>query len=241
MEYGIWIESLGGHLETHTHFEEWVQSHNQAVDEWCRFKDCKASWNGGKSNIHPATIEIKQGAQEWHMLAYPSQDIFSVNPDVGMHMCAKFGDSCLSMSFIRNHDEGCRQLIPLDNIAFEFDQSWMAEAGMFYYDIKREQSARRYWASLIRGVLEGRVTPSESLWIIDRNSKWFEESLRDNKTVYRDCEGEYVEMGWDNVPKSTGDGVSLSASAFLSSFISSSHVELRQIFAGSGSLYTDCA
>ncbi|RGP66126.1 tetracycline resistance [Fusarium sporotrichioides] len=156
-------------------------------------------------------------------------------------MCAEFGDPSLSMSFIRNHDEGCRQLILLDNIAFEFGQSWMAEASMFYFDMKGAQSARGYWASLIRGVSEGRVTPSESLWIIDRNAKWFEESLKDNKTVYRDCEGEYVEVGWDNIPKSTGDGVSLSVSAFLSSFISSSHVELRQIFAGPGSLYPDCA
>ncbi|CEI66261.1 unnamed protein product [Fusarium venenatum] len=36
-----------------------------------------------------------------------------------------------------------------------------------------------------------------SLWIIDNNSTWFEGSVEEDRTVYRDCEGEYVELSWE--------------------------------------------
>ncbi|KAM0355582.1 hypothetical protein ACHAO7_005515 [Fusarium culmorum] len=241
---GLWMACKESRevIIKHTHFEEWVQLQNRAIDEGHGLMGYEADWDGGESAAHPATIAIKEGNQEWHMLAYPAQDIFCVNPDVRIPMRQEIEDSCLSMSFIRDPEKELFQSMPLENIAFDFDQSWMedGECGTSYYKMKYEQSARGYWASLLRGVLQ-RDVPHKTLWIIDKNAKWFERSLKDDRTVCIDSEGEYVEVSWDDVPESTGDGVSHSASAFLSSFYCANVSELSQEFAGPGSYYPYCA
>lgn len=157
-------------------------------------------------------------------------------------MHQEYGETCIDMSFVQDPENELWQSMPVDNIAFEFDQSWMEDCGceMSYYDMKNEQSARGCWASLIREAIQ-RSAPRRSLWIIDKNAKWFKRSVTSERIVYRDCEGEYVEGSWDDVPYITGDGVSPSASEFLSSFWCRNVGELREVFAGPGSCYPACA
>ncbi|KAM0234718.1 hypothetical protein ACHAPO_006081 [Fusarium lateritium] len=221
----------------HTHFDEWVQLQNRAIDEGHAFNRYKAGWDSGKPAAHPATIEMKDTTGEWHMLAYPTRDVFCLNPDVSMSVPREIEDS-LSIPFTRNPDEWL-QSIPLDNIAFQFDQSWMVDCEMSYYDMKYEKSARGYWACLLDAALY-RCEPRKSLWIIDKNAKWFEDSPNGDRVVYGDFEGGYVEVNWDDVLDSTGDGAPLSASAFVDKFFCANISELRQVFAGPGSLYPYC-
>ncbi|EKJ75974.1 hypothetical protein NXS19_002968 [Fusarium pseudograminearum] len=237
---GLWMACKESReiIIKHTHFEEWIQLQNQAIDEGHRLMSYEADWDSDESDGHPATIAIKEGNQEWHVLLYPAKDIVCIRPHVEIPMHQEYGETCIDISFVQDPENELCQSMPVDNIAFEFDQSWMEGCGleMSYYDMKNEQSARGCWASLIREAIQ-RAAPRRSLWIVDKNAKWFNRSVTSERIVYRDCEGEYVEGSWDDVPESTGDGVSFSASAFLGSFFCANSMELREVFAGPGSYY----
>ncbi|KAF5229209.1 hypothetical protein FAUST_10572 [Fusarium austroamericanum] len=226
-------------IAEHTDFKEWIKLNNEAIHDDDQFNRCKASWDGCKSTVHPAAIEMKEDNQKWHDLVYPARDIFCVRPNVEIPMPEKIQKLCLWLSF-RDPENELYQSMPLDSIAFEFDQSWMEDCKMPYYDMQDEQSVRGCWASLIEDAIDI-YDPSRTLWIIDKNAKWFNRYGNNDKTVYRKCEGDYIEASWDNVPESTGDGVSLSASAFLSSFSDRNGLLLCEIFAGPGSYYPCCA
>ncbi|KAG8676431.1 hypothetical protein FPOAC2_02525 [Fusarium poae] len=222
-------------IEKHTHSEAWVHLRNEAIDEDESFNSYKPGWDSGTSAIHPATIEIEDDTEEWHMLAYPSQDIFCIKLDATMPIPEEIEDSWLYTFFSRNSDGySCRP----DNIAFEFDQSWMVDSEMRYRDMTREHSVRGYWALLVDGQLV--YEPRRALWIIDKNAKWFERSPERDKIIYRDYDGDYVEVDWDDVPESTGDGASLSASAFFDKFWGANWFDLCGIYSGFGPEFIHC-
>lgn len=218
---GLWMACKESRevIIKYTHFEEWIQLQSQAIEEGHGLMGYAADWDSCEAAGHPATIAIKEGNQEWHVLFYPAYDIVYIRPHVEIPMHQEYGETCIDMSFVQDPENELWQSMPVDNISFEFDQSWMEDCGceMSYYDMKNEQSARGCWASLIREAIQ-RSAPRRSLWIIDKNAKWFKRSVTSERIVYRDCEGEYVEGSWDDVPYTTGDGVSPSASEFLSSF-----------------------
>ncbi|OBS28431.1 hypothetical protein FPOA_02369 [Fusarium poae] len=224
-------------IEKHKNFEEWVHLRNQAIDEDESFNSYKAGWDSGTSAIHPATIE--DGTEDWHMLTYPGQDIFCYKLDATMPVTEEIKDMGLYTPFIRNSDWYSCQPQPPDNIAFEFDQRWMEDSKMWYHYMQEEQSVRGYWALLLEEQLN-RNEPRRTLWIIDKNAKWFERSPERDTIIYRDYDEDYVEVDWDDVPDSTGDGASLSASAFFDRFWTANYLDLRGIFRYSTSYYLHC-
>ncbi|CAF3577234.1 unnamed protein product [Fusarium graminearum] len=57
----------------HTHFEEWIQLQNQAIEEGHGLMGYAADWDSCEAAGH--TNAIKEGNQEWHVLLYPAHDI----------------------------------------------------------------------------------------------------------------------------------------------------------------------
>jgi hypothetical protein len=101
----------------------------------------------------------------------------------------------------------------IHNIAFEFDQSWMDDFPRDFDHLKSEKnSARGCWARYFIGSLK---TDHLNLWIIDKNAKWLRDSDHDYDTIYRDCEGDYVEIDNEDIFDHTGGGRSATASAFI--------------------------
>jgi hypothetical protein len=172
----------------------------------------------------PAIIDYDgEGGEECRMLVYPSRDMFCIKVD-DWHSIRRGHHPDIQMPFIRFNDDDADyfqwwshnryqslfEQPDLQDIALEFDPSWMTDIPDFYLDMIYENSARGY---LVHWVYENAKLYHESLSIIDKEAEWFAKSPVE--TVYRDYDTEYVKISWDDVADHTYPGLSPSASAFM--------------------------
>lgn len=213
----------------HTNYEDWIEIQHEAMDEGEPFRSyCRQeSWPDGEEIPHPATMDLERAGQEWHMLVYPEHDIFCIRATRWKSTYKAQRKYVMSMSFARGKPlkykpdrHKCDHTsfewlnsIWIHNIAFEFDQSWMDDLPRdFFCLVREENSARGCWA---RYFIQSLDSNHLNLWIIDKNAQWSGDSDQDYDTLYRDCEGDYVEVDNEDILDDTGDGISSSVSAFL--------------------------
>lgn len=84
----------------------------------------------------------------------------------------------------------------MENLALEFDLSWNHALPEYIYDLRMEESPRGLLAKLIDEMVYWLDFPG--LWLVDKSVYWRAEPDRDYSTVFYDCDGEYVEIGWDD-------------------------------------------
>ncbi|RBR18673.1 uncharacterized protein FIESC28_05950 [Fusarium coffeatum] len=172
----------------------------------------------------PAIIDYDgEGGEECRMLVYPSRDMFCIKVDDWKPLRrGRYPD--IQMPFIRYNDDDedyfqwwshnrYRSLFKQPNIqdiALEFDPSWVTDIPDFYLDMMRENSARGY---LVDWLYENAILCDEGLSIIDDEAKWF--AKRPAETVYRDFDTEYIKISWEDVADYTYEGHSPNAAAFM--------------------------
>jgi len=213
----------------HTNYENWIKIQDEAMDDdepfRCYYR--QETWPDDQEIPHPATMDLERVGQEWHMLVYPEHDIFCIKATRWRSTYKAERKYVMCMSFARGkpfkfkrdrHKYGDNSFEWLDsiwirNIAFEFDHSWIEDLPADFGSLMKEKdSARGCWA---RHFLESLDNDQGNLWIIDKNAKWLRASDQDHDTIYRNCEGDYVEVDQEDIFDHTGDGTSASVSAFI--------------------------
>ncbi|KAM0349833.1 hypothetical protein ACHAPU_003667 [Fusarium lateritium] len=212
-------------MAEYAHFEDWARS---------------ADWSGGNGSPHPAIIDTCHGEEECRMLVYPANDIFCIQVDDWIDLKEQGSDPKIYMpplGYKRNDDDDDddeddyrdNQKLLVKNIALEFDGSWLVDLPNHVYHLADENSARGYLTNLLKqkayhcqlfdidmGMYMDMDMEREVIWIVDKEAKWFDNADEHHDTVYRDCDGEYIEVSFDDYVRSNlGDGPVPNAAKFL--------------------------
>ncbi|KAF5233589.1 hypothetical protein FANTH_12505 [Fusarium anthophilum] len=136
-----------------------------------------------------ARISIRENGKDWDAPVHPTNDIFCIKSR--------------TWNTLGNHAEGWQIQIPdlspggsrttnIQNIAFEFDESWNKDLPKSYYDLMSETSARGFLSRLLyNGFLNDSTTPQ--IWIIVKNAQWTIDPYRPRPTKpLQDYDTEYV-------------------------------------------------
>jgi hypothetical protein len=195
-------------IAKHTHFEDWVRIQKRAIVDIEYFHWCSADWSGGNESPHPAIIDTCDGEEECRMLVYPAKDIFCIQMDDWIDLQKQYSDPDINMLLMRHkrngYEDDCEddyeddfQKLQIKNIALEFDSSWLVDLPDDIYDLANENSARGYLTHLLKTKAFSFLhvfVESEGIWIVDKEAKWFNNPKEHHNTVYRDCDGEYIEV-----------------------------------------------
>ncbi|CAJ0547186.1 Ff.00g018130.m01.CDS01 [Fusarium sp. VM40] len=238
-------------IAKYTQFEDWVRIQKGAIFDFKYHEKYNAEQSDGNESPHPAFINTCEGEEECRMLVYPTNDIFCIQADDWIDLKKHRFPPYIHMSLNlykrndRENDDDNRygwpilQRLYLQNIALEFDNSWLVDLPDCKYGLAHENSARGFLAKLIfDAAYDHRHLRSEGvgIWIVDKKAKWLnnvdddedhgcvdedEDEDHDNAdkhhdTVYRDCDGEYIEVHEDNfVDRHLCYGAGTSAVTFL--------------------------
>ncbi|KAF5663643.1 tetracycline resistance protein [Fusarium heterosporum] len=205
-------------IAKYTQFEDWVGIQRKAIIDSKSFYKYNADSSDGNKSHHPAIIGASEGEEECCMLVYPANDIFCIQVDDWADLKEQGSDPEIYMSFIRckrddrkdyhadehEDDAGWQrpQKLQLENIGLEFDNSWLVDLPDHVYDLAYENSARGYLTNLLKqkaDYLDPLDFEREAIWIVDKWAKWFSNADEHHGTVYRDCDGEYIEVYCDDL------------------------------------------
>ncbi|KAG5821434.1 hypothetical protein H9Q74_000271 [Fusarium xylarioides] len=134
-----------------------------------------------------ARISIRGTGEDWDSPVNPAHDIFCIRSK--------------TWNTHDNHAEGWQIQIPdlstkgstdIENIAFEFDESWHKDLPKSYYDLMSETSARGFLSRfLYNRFLNDSTTPH--IWIIVKNGQWTIDPYRPRSTKpLHDYDTDYV-------------------------------------------------
>lgn len=208
-------------IAKHTDYYQWHEIHTQAI------QDSRELVHRQPRLGHrppPAIVDHNgEGGEECRMLISPTRDMFclkvddwhsiceGLHPDIKMpFMHFNYDDASYAQLVLYHRYQSLFKQPELQDIALEFDPSWITDIPDFYLDMKWENSARGY---LVCWIYENARLYGESLSIIDKEAKWFAKGSVE--TIYRDFDTEYVRIGWDDVADSTYEPRSSSAAAFM--------------------------
>jgi len=150
-------------------------------------------------------IRSPQGGKQCPMLASPYTDIFCIQVDDWTTLRNVVGAfPVIIMPFGMWGLDGKEHPVRswMNNIALEYEPSWVTDLPHPLFNLNYENSARGYLAYLLRRRLSDgvRCQPEKWFWIIDKEAKWFASPPPPygQQYVYWDCDAEYVEANWDN-------------------------------------------
>ncbi|KAF4495019.1 hypothetical protein FAGAP_8845 [Fusarium agapanthi] len=138
---------------------------------------------------HCARISIRGNGKDWDARVYPTQDIFCIKSK--------------TWNTPDTHAEGWQIQIPdlspgglrttsIQNIAFEFDESWNKDLPKCYYDLMSETSARGFLSRLLYNRFLNDLTTLE-IWIIVKNGQWTIDPYRPRPTKpLHDYDTDYI-------------------------------------------------
>ncbi|KAJ4126972.1 hypothetical protein NW768_008593 [Fusarium equiseti] len=207
-------------IAQYSRYYDWLRIQEMAVQRNLYFSTFSADWAGGEDAVHPALIETCEGEEECCMLVYPARDIFCIKADNWKALQHDEPDKFeLEMSFIRKRYKD--ELIPplwselsVNNIALEFDRSWLESIPDYLREVKEEYSSRGYFGYLLfKHAMD--TLSINGLWIIDKEAKWFDRHYEQHDTVYRDSDTEYVEVEWSAVIHLQSDEILANSSDFM--------------------------
>ncbi|KAJ4122979.1 hypothetical protein NW768_009970 [Fusarium equiseti] len=164
----------------------------------------------------PSTIKPHRKDEPWRPLVAPRQDIFC--------MCATNG----SLQLLPKSLYGMKMLAPFIgtrnftivedwNIAFRFNQRWNHRFPTSIEHLVGEVSPRGFLASWL-GCFQDEAHPEPTLYVIDDTGSWVAPSGWIPRSVFRDCDIEYVQVPWSASYSDEGiDGVG-PAGSFIERF-----------------------
>ena len=160
------------------------------------------------------------------MLVYPSRDMFCIKVDDWGSICRerhpdiqipliRYNADVDKYAQLKEHEvyQALFKKQDLQDIALEFDPSWMTDIPHYVGDMADDNSARGYLANWLLENANPWLDKEGGLSIIDKEAKWFANGSVE--TVYRDFDTEYVKVSWDDVADQRHERVNPSAYTFV--------------------------
>ncbi|WXC52629.1 hypothetical protein QX201_012292 [Fusarium graminearum] len=208
-DQGLWMactesrRAIAKHLETH----KWLPITGQRDEEYLS----SVPWF---HTYFPSILVPHRKAKHWRLIVVPRRDIFCI--------------SAANLRYLPKSLYGMKLLAPLFgqrkstiigdwNIALKFDSSWNDNLPVDLYDLKQEKTPRGLlanWMDMLADEFEFQPT----LWIIDDTAGWVAHPDPEPKTVFRDCDAEYVLSYWTSLRDYTGNGELGDLHEFISHF-----------------------
>ncbi|KAJ4198764.1 hypothetical protein NW767_008755 [Fusarium falciforme] len=135
-----------------------------------------------------------EGHDAWYLMVYPARDIFCVTLNNWEFVERALENSNMFYNFPFLGIDWAA--LRVENLALEFDPSWNHALPKHIYDLRMEESPRGLLAKLIDEMVYW--LSFTGLWLVDKSVHWWAEPDRDYSTVFYDCDGEYVAIGWDD-------------------------------------------
>jgi hypothetical protein len=157
---------------------------------------------------YPSSLVPHKGHEKWCPMVVPLFDIFCIDTSRIQTLPKSLYRMKLLAPFISTRTF---TIMESWNIALKFNRSWNTN---FPYDIDRlryEMTPRGLLANwLFR--YQDEIYPEPSVWIIDDSVSWV--GSRDQKytPVYRDYDGDYIQINWENTRR---DGASGDVTLFI--------------------------
>ncbi|KAF4457240.1 hypothetical protein F53441_804 [Fusarium austroafricanum] len=170
------------------------------LDGWVAFRNDPDRFGLYEEDFPSAIVPHKDEKGCPMIMVTPNNDIFCINtsdlrslPSFQMKLYAPFLST--------------RKFTPMAawNMALEYDPSWNTSFPRNLGRLKNEKSARGLLANWLEGFLDD-FRSAPTFWLIDKNVSWVTRPGLDlgRATVYRDCDGDYVEVHWDDTRSGTG-------------------------------------
>ncbi|KAF5000434.1 hypothetical protein FGRMN_1765 [Fusarium graminum] len=215
------------------------ESRERAIVDSKPFHKYSAAWSGVNESPHPAIIDACEGEEECRMVVFSANDIFCLQVDDWTDLKMQGSVPDISTSLIRHkrddraddraddheydYEYDIRlpglQKLHLENIGLEFDSSWLVDLPDHIYDMAYENSTRGYLANFLKekaDYLSLFTTQREGMWIVDKRAGWYNNADTHHDTIYRDCDGEYIEVYCNDLADSySSDGEFPNAATFL--------------------------
>ncbi|CAJ0552328.1 Ff.00g063070.m01.CDS01 [Fusarium sp. VM40] len=148
---------------------------------------------------YPSTLVPHKGDKKWCPMVVPHFDIFCIDTSCIRNLPKSLYSMKLLTPFLSTRAFTIRENW---NIALKYDSSWNTKLRPQDYRLKRENTPRGLLANWLDR-FKDEIYPKPSLWIIDDSVSWVAKGEQTYTPVYRDCDGEYVQIDWEDT---RGDG-----------------------------------
>ncbi|KAF5718256.1 tetracycline resistance [Fusarium mundagurra] len=204
---GLWLACKESRevVSEHSHSKEWLACREEPL------RRDEPVWYG--EAFHSAIVPQNKNEQ-WCPLVKPYGDMFCIDTS-NLESVPEYSlDMMLLAPFF-----GTKKFTVVGewNIAFKFDPSWNNNFPSSWSDLMRLENSVRSRLAISLFYVESAVSAFPYLWLIDDNLCWNARSRRENPSVWRDLEDEYVEIYWDQTRSSLVDGTQGAVIDFLNS------------------------
>ncbi|KAF9766715.1 hypothetical protein IL306_000839 [Fusarium sp. DS 682] len=203
---GLWLACKESRhvITNHLDLSEWIKLRGQPYD---------INQLGWYDKSFPSTVVPCRKNEKWRPVVIPARDIFCIDTFKLKALSRSLCGMKLLAPFL-----GTKKFTILEqwNIAFKFDIRWNNAFPYSMNRLKRENSPRGLlanWVDIFRDDI-----PAPNLWIIDDNARWVARPGQEFETVYRDCDGNYVEVDWVTTRSGTTSGEVAAVYDFMISF-----------------------
>ncbi|KAG5779256.1 hypothetical protein H9Q73_007089 [Fusarium xylarioides] len=204
---GLWLACKESRevVSEHSHSKEWLACREEPL------RRGEPVWYG--EAFHSAIVPQNKNEQ-WCPLVKPYDDMFCIDTSNLESVPDCFLDMMLLAPFF-----GTKKFTVVGewNIAFKFDPSWNDNFPSSWPDLMRVENSVRSRLAISLFYVQSAVSAFQYLWLIDDNVCWTARSRHENPSVWRDLEGEYVEIYWDQTRSSLVDGTQGAVIDFLNS------------------------
>ncbi|SPJ74988.1 related to tetracycline resistance proteins [Fusarium torulosum] len=166
---------------------------------------------------YPSTLVPHKRDKKWCPMVVPLRDIFCIDTSRVKTLPKNLYSMKLLAPFISTRTF---TIVESWNIALKFDSSWNTDFPYHIGRLKREKSPRGLLANWLDR-FQDEVYPEPSVWIIDDSVGWVASREQNFRPMYRDCDGDYVQINWDDTRCNGGRGHVAHFMEFLSDVLDS--------------------
>ncbi|KAI8712662.1 2EXR domain-containing protein [Fusarium sp. LHS14.1] len=146
----------------------------------------------GDEGVPPGMVVMREGHKEWYFIVYPTRDIFCVTSDNWESFLRSW--SMWDAEYYLPIACNVLHSLYVENIAFEFDPSWNHDFPTCIYDLMEEKSARGCLAKMVEFMVSSNSFSRFKIWLVDQTARWRAKPDQVVGPVFRDCDGEYVQI-----------------------------------------------
>ncbi|KAH6949218.1 hypothetical protein DER45DRAFT_650097 [Fusarium avenaceum] len=158
--------------------------------------------NAWYDQAYPSTLIPHKRDKKWSPMVVPVLDVFCIDTGRIKNLPKSLYSMKLLTPFLSTRTFTIREDW---NIALKFDSSWNAGFPYHIGRLKREKTPRGLLANWLDR-FHDEIIPEPSLWIIDDSVGWVASREQKFSPVYRDCDGDYVQINWYDTRHNGGMG-----------------------------------
>ncbi|KAM0230175.1 hypothetical protein ACHAP5_011443 [Fusarium lateritium] len=144
---------------------------------------------------YPSALIPHKRDKKWCPMVVPVHDIFCIDMSRIQTLPRTMYSMTLLAPFFTTRTF---TVVESWNIALKFNGSWNRNFPSNVRRLMKENTPRGMFASWLDRFF-GDELPESSIWIIDDSVAWLPSPEQDYTTVYRDCDGDYIQVDWDDI------------------------------------------